>query len=278
MIEHSPITSTAAPTLTDWDVQRGEHDRLDAELRPANKAVVFDALTAAGLTIVTVCFDGYGDSGQIEVRYYNELIAPDDVTRKMALSRPGDLVGLNPIEYLRNTIGLARAADLYGASFFQNSAMPSGVIELEDDLDPEETLAMARSWSQQHQGIGQAGLPAVLTGGAKFNALSITPDDAQFLQSRQFSQNEIAEPLLPPARSDGNGGRVGGGVEPVGDPIGKRPRAVLECRVEPRERVALLAQLARRAARLLVLEQLGTPLNMRVQGGGFVFHQLVRVR
>ncbi len=66
MTEHSPITPIAAPTLTDWDVQRGEHDRLDAELRPANKAVVFDALTAAGLTIVTVRFDGYGDSGQIE--------------------------------------------------------------------------------------------------------------------------------------------------------------------------------------------------------------------
>ena len=66
MTEHSPITPIAAPTLTDWDVQRGEHDRLDAELRPANKAVVFDALAAAGITIVTVRFDGYGDSGQIE--------------------------------------------------------------------------------------------------------------------------------------------------------------------------------------------------------------------
>jgi len=66
MTEHSPVTPIAAPTLTDWDVQRGEHDRLNAELRPTNKAVVFDALTAAGLTIVTVRFDGYGDSGQIE--------------------------------------------------------------------------------------------------------------------------------------------------------------------------------------------------------------------
>ena len=66
MTEHSPITPTAAPTLTDREVQRAEHDRLAAELRPANKTAVFDALTAAGLTIVTVLFDGYGDSGQIE--------------------------------------------------------------------------------------------------------------------------------------------------------------------------------------------------------------------
>jgi hypothetical protein len=58
MTEHSPITLIAAPTFTDWDGQRGEHDRLHAELRPANKAVVFDALTAAGLATVTVRFDG----------------------------------------------------------------------------------------------------------------------------------------------------------------------------------------------------------------------------
>ena len=38
----------------------------DAELRPVNKTVVFDALAAAGITIVVVAFDGYGDSGQIE--------------------------------------------------------------------------------------------------------------------------------------------------------------------------------------------------------------------
>jgi len=66
MTEHSAITPIADPTLTDWEVQRAEHDSLNAELRPANKAVVFDALTVVGLTIVTVRFDGYGDSGQIE--------------------------------------------------------------------------------------------------------------------------------------------------------------------------------------------------------------------
>jgi len=84
MTEHPPITPIAAPTFTVWDVQRGEHDRLDAELRPANKGVVFDALTAAGLTIVTVRFDGYGDSGQIEDI---EARAGDDV---VALP-PGDV-------------------------------------------------------------------------------------------------------------------------------------------------------------------------------------------
>jgi hypothetical protein len=42
------------------------HDRRSAALFPANKAALFDALGAAGITTVTVTFDGYGDSGQIE--------------------------------------------------------------------------------------------------------------------------------------------------------------------------------------------------------------------
>ena len=89
---------------------------------------------------------------------------------------------MNPIEYLKNTLGLARAAELYGGSFFQNSANPSGVIQLEGDLDEDEVRDLAQSWKQAHQGIGQANLPAVLTGGAKFNPISITPEDAQFLE------------------------------------------------------------------------------------------------
>ncbi|MFG1314639.1 DUF6878 family protein [Xanthobacter autotrophicus] len=45
--------------------QRTFEARAD-ELRPANKTVLFDALAAAGITLVVVTFDGYGDSGQIE--------------------------------------------------------------------------------------------------------------------------------------------------------------------------------------------------------------------
>lgn len=130
--------------------------------------------------------------GTVEYRYWGDVVPIDQVFHVRYMSVPDALVGLNPIEYLKNTLGLARAADLYGASYYQNSAMPSGVIELEDDLDEDETLIMLRSWQQMHQGIGQASQPAILTGGAKFNPISINPEDSQFLESRQFSQNEIA--------------------------------------------------------------------------------------
>ena len=43
-----------------------ERKRRRAELRPTNKAAVFDALAVAGIVSVVISFDGYGDSGQIE--------------------------------------------------------------------------------------------------------------------------------------------------------------------------------------------------------------------
>ena len=43
-----------------------EYDRRAEEIRAANKTVLFDLLASAGIETLTVLFDGYGDSGQIE--------------------------------------------------------------------------------------------------------------------------------------------------------------------------------------------------------------------
>ena len=132
--------------------------------------------------------------GSIEYLFYGKPVPGgiENVFHVRYISTPGSLTGLNSIEYLRNTYGLARAADLYGGSFYQNSAIPSGVLEVEGQLDEEETLAMIRSWNQMHQGIGQANLPAILTEGTTYKPISLKPDDMQFIQSRGFSQAEIS--------------------------------------------------------------------------------------
>jgi HK97 family phage portal protein len=130
--------------------------------------------------------------GTVQYQFYGTTVPTKDVFHIRYLSVADSLIGLNPIEYLRNTLGLARAAEMYGGAFFANSALPGIVIEVEGDLDPDETLALAKQWQAMHQGITQAHLPAVLTDGAKANAISITPDDAQFLATREFSQSEIS--------------------------------------------------------------------------------------
>ena len=59
-----PSADDSAPS--DWATKRVAQDRLHAQLQPLNKAALFEALATAGVTLVVVSFDGYGDSGQIE--------------------------------------------------------------------------------------------------------------------------------------------------------------------------------------------------------------------
>ena len=66
MTTASDNPSAAVSGQSDWETKRATQDRLHAELQPLNKAALFDALAAAGVTLVVISFDGYGDSGQIE--------------------------------------------------------------------------------------------------------------------------------------------------------------------------------------------------------------------
>jgi hypothetical protein len=69
LISPAPDTAGAAqpgPTVTDYAALDAAHQFLSARLRPANKADLFAILAGAGIATVTVEFDGYGDSGQID--------------------------------------------------------------------------------------------------------------------------------------------------------------------------------------------------------------------
>jgi HK97 family phage portal protein len=138
--------------------------------------------------------------GNIEYRYQGKLLKTDDVFHVKYQSWPGMIRGLSPIDVLKTTFGLAVAQDKYGESYFRNSANPMGAIEVPGSLGPDETKAMLRSWLSSHQGVNRANLPAVLTDGAKFNPISITPEDSQFLESRAFSAAQIAGTIfrIPP--------------------------------------------------------------------------------
>lgn len=139
--------------------------------------------------------------GALEVRYWGDLVPPDRVTRKMALSVPEGIEGLNPIEYLRNSFGLARSQDLYASQFYSNSARPDGWIGVEDDLDPEEVKEMHDEWLEAHgTAAGRAHSPAILTGGAEFHAITMSMADAQFLEQMQFSESVISGRIyrIPP--------------------------------------------------------------------------------
>ena len=127
-------------------------------------------------------------------RLYNVNGVPvltEDILHIPHVLAPGSFIGLNPVEYMRLSWGLASAAEKYGANTFANAAHPLGIITVPGDLSEEETLELARAWKMGHQGVGNAGMPAVLTGDAKFNTIQMSLEDAQFLTTRGFQRDEV---------------------------------------------------------------------------------------
>lgn len=130
-------------------------------------------------------------TGTIEYRFFGKLVNPADVFHIKYQSMPGMLRGISPVDCLRYAFGLALAQERHAESFFSNSANPSLVIEVPGFLDDNEAQTLARNWIGAHQGIPKANLPAVVTDGASVKALSLTPEQSQFIQSRGFTQQQI---------------------------------------------------------------------------------------
>ena len=99
------------------------------------------------------------------------------------------LVGFSPIAMMKNALGTTLAVERYGSSFFRNGAQPSGVLEHPGVLkDPSK---IRENWSAVYGGPNNAHKVAVLEEGMQYKAISLPPEDSQFLSTRQFGVNEI---------------------------------------------------------------------------------------
>lgn len=123
-------------------------------------------------------------------------LSPADVLHIPGLGFDG-LVGYSPIAMARNAIGLAQATEQYGASFFANGAAPGGVLEHPGTI--KDPARVRDSWQSTFGGSGNANKVAVLEEGMHYTPISVSPEQAQFLQTRKFQINEIARIFrIPP--------------------------------------------------------------------------------
>jgi HK97 family phage portal protein len=101
---------------------------------------------------------------------------------------PGELLGLSPIAYAREAMGLGLAAERYGAQFFGDSAIPSGVLTSDQHFGDDYAAALKARWKARHKGHRDI---AVLGDGAKFQPITVAPDEAQFIQTQKFNVSTI---------------------------------------------------------------------------------------
>lgn len=112
------------------------------------------------------------------------------------------LVGYSPIAMAKNAIGLAIATEEYGSKFFANGANPGGVLEHPGTL--KDPIRIRESWNATFGGSSNAAKVAVLEEGMKYTPISISPEQAQFLETRKFQINEIARIFRVPPHMVGD--------------------------------------------------------------------------
>ena len=109
-------------------------------------------------------------------------------------------IGYGVIENLmRENLALALSLQGSAGSFYANSSRPDGVLNVAHALKQESRDRLRREWEQMHRGTGNSGRVAILEGNDKYTPISVPPDQAQFLESRQYSVQEIARAFgVPP--------------------------------------------------------------------------------
>ena len=101
------------------------------------------------------------------------------------------LVGLSPISYARQAIGLGLATEEHGARLFSNGTVSSGVLQTDQVLTDEAYKRLKENFQERHQGLSNAHKPMILEMGLKWNQISMSAEDAQFLETRKFQLEEI---------------------------------------------------------------------------------------
>ena len=125
------------------------------------------------------------------------LNAADVIHLRGGVTHDG-VTGLSVLQYAKQCISLGLAMEQFGAGFFGNGAMPSGVIETDndwaepDEWGPDSVKNIKNTWRKRNSNAaGLNGGVEVLEPGQKFKPISISPGEAQFLESRQNGVLEV---------------------------------------------------------------------------------------
>ena len=121
-----------------------------------------------------------------------EKIYPmEDILHIRGLSGDG-LIGYSPLTLLRDAFGYAKAVGEYSASYFRNDASPGGILTSPNPLSQQAHDNLKAAWSAGHTGKGKHHKVAVMDNGLQWQAIGVSPEDSQLIESQKFSVVEIA--------------------------------------------------------------------------------------
>jgi HK97 family phage portal protein len=146
----------------------------------------------------------HNTGGTIVIRLDGIEIARDELWWFRGLLAPGNPVGLSPIEYAATAVSLGLGAQSFGHNFFRDDSTPAGVLTSEQEINAEQAQQLASRWKATR--AGRRGT-AILGNGLKFEAISVKPEESQFIATQEFSVQQIARIYgVPPEMIAANSG------------------------------------------------------------------------
>ena len=157
-------------------------------------------------------------SGALRYTWYDDgrnQVGEDDILH--IRGNGGDpMGGMSTIAWNRNTFGSAQAIERAAGKTFANGIRSSGAFVAERDLTPEQMAQASERIDQKYVGAMNAGRPMFLNNGLKYVPISFKPEEAQMLESRGFSVEEICRVFGVPPFAVGHTEKVtsfGSGLE-----------------------------------------------------------------
>lgn len=139
-----------------------------------------------------IVYDVYSQALQLERRQVAGVrFAQDEILHLKGLS-PDGFTGYSIFRIAAESLGLALAAQTFGAAFFGNGTRMGGVLEHPAQLSGTALTHLRESFAELYGGPENAGKPMILEEGMKWTRLGIPPDEAQFLETRRFEVEDVA--------------------------------------------------------------------------------------
>ena len=102
------------------------------------------------------------------------------------------VTGLSPIDQCAKALNWGVSLEEFGATFFSNGAKPSSILQTDRALSDTALQRLKTSFNSNYGKLKNSNSTIVLEEGLTFKPISISPEQAQFLSSRQFSIEEVA--------------------------------------------------------------------------------------
>ncbi|OBY57728.1 phage portal protein [Pseudomonas sp. AU12215] len=119
-------------------------------------------------------------------------VSPENMLHFKIFSLDG-IVGLSPIEYQAETMGLAKAGQQWSARFMRKGGFTGGYVIYKEFLTEKQQAQVLAKFPDVRKGdADDIGKMAILQGGPTITPAGISQKDAQFIESQQFQEEAMA--------------------------------------------------------------------------------------